>query len=60
MQADTGEAAQAFEEYAKAVVSDTGSGHDAAALIRDGYIELHIRTGREILNGAELQFHIPV
>lgn len=60
MQADVTEAAQAFEEYAKAVVSDTGQGHDAAALVRDDYIELHIRTGREVLNGAELQFHIPV
>lgn len=60
MQADTAEAAQAFEEYAKAVVSDTGPGHDAAALVREDYIELHIRTGREVLNGAELQFQIPV
>lgn len=44
-----------FERYANALVSNTGPGATAMARVQGGRIEIALRTGKEVLNGVELQ-----
>lgn len=44
-----------FENYLNALLSDTGAGATAMARVRGDTLEIALRTGRDVLNGVELQ-----
>ncbi|MBX3461249.1 MAG: type VI secretion system contractile sheath large subunit [Planctomycetes bacterium] len=44
-----------FERYVNALVSNTGTGATAMARVQGGQIQIALRTGRDVLNGVEMQ-----
>lgn len=50
----TEEKAAKWQDYALAVIGDTGQGGGVGAGIKDGVLSLRIRTGQDILGGAEI------
>ncbi len=48
------EIAGRWQDYALAVIGDTGQGGGVGARVEDGVLSLRIVTGHEILNGAEI------
>jgi type VI secretion system protein ImpC len=54
------EVAGRWQDYALAVIGDTGQGGGVGARIEDGVLSLRIVTGHEILNGAEFRLGFSV
>jgi type VI secretion system ImpB/VipA family protein len=46
------------ESFLNALLSNTGAGATAMARAQDGVLEIAIRTGRDVLNGVEMQFGV--
>jgi hypothetical protein len=46
------------ESFLNALLSNTGAGASAMARVQNGVLEIAIRTGRDVLNGVEMQFGV--
>jgi predicted component of type VI protein secretion system len=55
---DAGAISANFEKYIGALLSDTGAGASVLARVKGDTLEIALRTGRDVLNGVELQFGI--